>query len=79
MPKRSSKDVNQIAAGIVAKATGQEPPSKSVISQVMAEMGRKGGKAGGKKRAANLTAEQLSEIGRKGAAARWPKDSATHS
>lgn len=38
-----------------------------------AEMGRKGGQ----KRAANLTAEQLSEIGRKGAEARWgPKKKA---
>ena len=34
-------------------------------------LGRKGGKA----RAANLTAEQLSEIGRMGAAKRWAKRS----
>lgn len=36
-------------------------------------LGRKGGKKGGKARAANLTLEQLSEIGRKGAATRWGK------
>lgn len=36
-------------------------------------LGRKGGKKGGKARAANLTPEQLSEIGRKGAEARWEK------
>ena len=36
-------------------------------------LGRKGGKKGGKARAANLTPEQLSEIGRKGAEARWKK------
>jgi general stress protein YciG len=36
-------------------------------------LGRKGGKRGGKARAANLTPEQLSEIGRKGAKARWNK------
>jgi general stress protein YciG len=36
-------------------------------------LGRKGGKKGGKARAANLTPEQLSEIGRKGAEARWRK------
>jgi len=36
-------------------------------------LGRKGGRKGGKARAANLTPEQLSEIGRKGAAARWPR------
>ena len=34
-------------------------------------LGRKGGKKGGKARAANLTAEQLAAIGRMGAAARW--------
>lgn len=36
-------------------------------------LGRKGGRKGGKARAANLTPEQLSEIGRKGALARWQK------
>jgi hypothetical protein len=34
-------------------------------------LGRKGGKVGGKRRAETLTAEELSAIGRKGAAARW--------
>ena len=37
-------------------------------------LGRKGGKKGGKARAANLTPEQLSEIGRMGAAKRWAKN-----
>jgi general stress protein YciG len=42
-------------------------------------LGRKGGKKGGKARAANLTPEQLSEIGRMGAAKRWAKRGAeTH-
>jgi hypothetical protein len=36
-------------------------------------LGRKGGKKGGKARAANLTPEQLSAIGKKGATARWRK------
>ncbi len=31
------------------------------------------GRKGGKRRAANLTEEQLSEIGKKGANARWGK------
>jgi general stress protein YciG len=39
-------------------------------------LGRKGGKKGGKARAANLTPEQLSEIGRMGAAKRWAKQNA---
>jgi len=42
-------------------------------------LGRKGGKKGGKARAANLTAEQLSEIGRMGAAKRWAKRKPTKS
>ncbi len=36
-------------------------------------LGRKGGKKGGKARAANLTPVHLSEIGRKGAEKRWTK------
>jgi len=36
-------------------------------------LGRKGGKKGGKARAANLTPEQLSEAGRKAVLARWAK------
>jgi hypothetical protein len=35
------------------------------------QLGRKGGKIGGKRRAETLTPEQLSAIGRQGAAARW--------
>ena len=40
----------------------------------MAALGRKGGRKGGKARAANLSAAELSAIGKLGAAARW-KDS----
>ena len=46
-----------------------------LISKVMREMGRKGGKAaggkGGKKRMAALTPEQRKELARKAAQARW--------
>jgi hypothetical protein len=41
--------------------------------ELFRETGRQGGKIGGKKRAENLTAKQLSEIGKKGATARWAK------
>jgi len=48
---------------------------RSVVSRVMREMGRKGGKAGGAKggrrRMAALTPEERSALGRKAAAARW--------
>ena len=79
MPKRSSKkpsDVNQIAASILAQATGQtDAPtiSDNEISAVMREMGRRGGLKGGKARAATLSAAKRKKIAKKAAAARWGK------
>ena len=75
MPKRSSKtkDVNQIAAEILAEAIG-EPHDLTVKGKknpAAVALGRMGGLRGGKARARNLTAAQLAEIGKKGAAARW--------
>jgi hypothetical protein len=50
---------------------------RDLISEVMREMGRKGGKAaggkGGKKRMAALTADERKELARKAARARWVK------
>jgi hypothetical protein len=50
---------------------------RDLISEVMREMGRKGGKAaagkGGKKYMASLTPEQRKELARKAAQARWTK------
>ena len=50
---------------------------RDLISKVMREMGRKGGKAaggkGGKTRMAALTPEQRKELARKAAQARWAK------
>lgn len=50
---------------------------RDLISEVMREMGRKGGKAaggkGGKKRMAALTPEERKELARKAAQARWTK------
>jgi hypothetical protein len=40
----------------------------------MAELGRKGGKIGGKKRAENLTAQARKQIAIKAARARWKKN-----
>jgi hypothetical protein len=45
----------------------------TLVSQIMAAMGRKGGKTGGKSRMALLTSEQRSEMGRLAAAKRWQK------
>jgi hypothetical protein len=48
-----------------------------LISEVMREMGRKGGKAaggkGGKKRMAALSPQERKELARKAAQARWAK------
>lgn len=78
MQKRSSKpdsDMNTVAKGIVdqATATPESQPSAALISQVMREMGRKGGLKGGKARAESLSKTRRGEIAKKAAAARWVK------
>jgi hypothetical protein len=77
MPKRISsklKDPNQIAAAVVVLPTSEEAPIEaSIISMVMAEMGRKGGKIGGKRRLETLTPSKRRSIARKAAQARWKK------
>jgi general stress protein YciG len=46
---------------------------KSAVSEYLAEIGRKGGKASGKARMEKLTPEQRSEVARQAATARWTK------
>jgi hypothetical protein len=75
MAKRSSKprDVNSMAAAIVAQATSDEPvpdPDEGKNPHAVA-LGRAGGLKGGKARAAKLTPEQRTEIAKKAAAKRW--------
>lgn len=72
MPKRLPKrptDTNELAHSIleeiIAKTEQHEKDPAAVA------LGRKGGTVGGKRRAANMTAEQRSEAARKAAAARW--------
>lgn len=73
MPKRSSKkppsDENVLAASIVEQATleGKDP--------LAVELGRRGGKKGGKARAAKMTPEERSEAARRAARARWARAS----
>jgi hypothetical protein len=80
MPKRLSKDINQAAFQMVRRSTGTaEQPAKvsqSDISRVMAAMGRKGGKIGGKRRLSTMTAEQRREVALKAAKTRWAKHKA---
>jgi len=44
---------------------------KSAVSQYLASIGKKGGKASGRARMAKLTPEQRSAVARTAAAARW--------
>jgi hypothetical protein len=69
--------MNQLAKRIVDEATGTEPitPPPAQKNQAAVELGRLGGKKGGKARADNLTPEQRSEIARTAAQARWKKTS----
>jgi hypothetical protein len=85
MPKRISKsarplDINQAAFQMVRRSTQTEdretrPPkvSTSDISRVMAAMGRRGGKIGGKRRLETMTPEQRREAASKAAKTRWSK------
>jgi hypothetical protein len=66
---------------MVRRSTGTEdretrPPkvSTSDISRVMAAMGRRGGKIGGKRRLTTMTAEQRRTVAQKAAQARWSKE-----
>lgn len=81
MPKRSSnkkkniRDTNVLAARIVEQATGEDTPTQEVNKKnpYAVELGRLGGKKGGKARAEKLTPEQRREIAKKAAQARWNK------
>ncbi len=83
MPKRISKpkrrkaeDVNQLAHRLVMESTAEpneEALTKGQISQLMAAMGRKGGKIGGKRRMVTMTSEERSQIALRAAQTRWRK------
>jgi hypothetical protein len=80
MPNRSRKqqhgrpDLNQVAARIVAEATGavEKTPDPDVGKDPAAvSLGRRGGLVGGKARAAKLSKKRRQEIAKKAAATRW--------
>ena len=78
--KKQPRDINALAKSIVDLATSEEdfievPSDKPQKNPAAVELGRLGGKKGGKARAKKLTAEQRSEIAKKAAAARWSKKS----
>ena len=85
--KQSSRpmDINQAAFRIVrmsTEETDQKPPkkktpkpkiTKSEISRVMAALGSKGGRKGGKRRLQTMTPEQRRDVALKAAKVRWSK------
>ena len=82
MPKRASKklprDLNQRAAAIVRRATGQEEPEEEAPERpeknpAAVALGKLGGKKGGLARAKNLSKKRRKEIAEKAARARWRK------
>ncbi len=84
MPKRIStrpSDVNQAAHIMVERSTAEPevevlPPAKSPrseISRIMAEMGRKGGQIGGKRRLSTMTKAERVKVAKRAAKARWKK------
>ena len=76
MRKRSSTDLNQIAANIVAQSTGLPLPSltpKPEKNPAAVALGRLGGLKGGKARAASMTPAERQRIAAAAAKARWGK------
>jgi hypothetical protein len=76
MPDRSRKrprDINELGRQIVDEATGEAPPfdPDEGKDQAAVALGRKGGRKGGKARAAKLTPEERAASARKAAQARW--------
>lgn len=75
--KREPKDVNELAFDIVNSLTSEDKPLADEAPEkdpLAVELGRRGGKIGGKARAAKLSKKELSAIGKKGAKARWEKN-----
>lgn len=72
-PPKRPRDPNQLARMIADIATGEKSDPRAAPDGHMAEIGREGGRKGGKARADALTPEQRSDIARKAAAKRWAK------
>ncbi len=71
---RKQKDVNELAFDLVRRTTAEEEPNSNVnLSEYMAEIGRKGGKIGGKRRLETMSATARKRIAAKAAKARWAK------
>lgn len=80
MPKRISnkrpEDLNGLPNYLVNRSSEEDTvntalPSKEQISVLMAAMGRKGGRIGGKRRLETMTAHERRAVAKKAAQARW--------
>ena len=74
MPKRTSKqklDEIQNARRVVDITIEESDVSPALVSQVMAQMGRKGGQIGGKRRLETMTPERRKEVASQAANIRW--------
>lgn len=74
---RQPKDVNQAAHAMMLRSTEQADStpdlSRAQVTAFMRQMGRKGGKKGGKNRWAGVSAEDRSKILSAAAKTRWSK------
>jgi hypothetical protein len=79
MPKRIKQrwpDLNELSRQIIFSDTqtqSTKEPTSAELSRVMAALGRKGGKIGGRRRMETMTAEQRKDIASKAAKTRWNK------
>jgi len=82
MPKRNKQkhatEANQLARPLAGFSTESPIPSTPFnISDYMSEIGRKGGKIGGKRRLQTMTATERKKVAAKAAKARWKKSKVT--
>ena len=78
MPKRTSKrkrpkDVSEWAHQIVSESTKDGESTPEQISKIMSEMGKRGGKIGGKRRLETMTPEERRNASAHAARARWAR------
>lgn len=74
--KRLRADTNDLARSLMDVSTQLEGgtialPTKAQVSLLMAEIGRKGGRIGGKRRLETMTARERQKVAQKAARARW--------
>ena len=77
MPKHANKrprDTNQLSQSLLIESLREDLPTKAQISLLMATLGRKGGRIGGKRRLETMSAKERKEAARKAAQARWKRE-----